>query len=73
MKFSVDEIIDGVAKLENLDTREIIYLDTYLLPNNIKENDILVKIDDNNYEVSVSETENRVKTIEEKMRALRGE
>lgn len=73
MKFSVDEIVDNIVKLENLDTKEIIYIDTYLLPVGIKENDILVKISDNNYEISVSETESRVKTIEEKMRALRGE
>ena len=73
MKFSVDEIIDNIVKLENLDTKEIIYIDAYLLPTGIKENDILLKINEDNYEISVSETENRVKTIEEKMRALRGE
>ncbi len=42
MKYSVDEIIDNVIKLENLETREIIYLNTNDLNFKVQENDILV-------------------------------
>lgn len=42
MKYSVDEIIDNVIKLENLKTREIIYLNTNDLNFKVQENDILV-------------------------------
>lgn len=42
MKYSVDEITDNVIKLENLETREIIYLNTNDLNFKVQENDILV-------------------------------
>ena len=42
MKYSVDETIDNVIKLENLETREIIYLNTNDLNFKVQENDILV-------------------------------
>ena len=73
MKFSVQEIVDNIVKLENIDTREVIYIDTYLLPDSITENDIIVKTGDDSYEISNEIKEERVKTIEDKMRALRGE
>ena len=42
MKYSVDEIIDEIIKLEDLETRDIVYLDKKDLDFDIRENDILV-------------------------------
>ena len=42
MKYSVDEIIDDIIKLENLETREIIYINKSDIDIDIYENDILV-------------------------------
>ena len=42
MKFSVDEIIDNIIKLEDLETREIRYLKKDDLDFETKENDILI-------------------------------
>ena len=41
MKYSVDEIIDDIIKLENLETREIIYINKSDIDFDIYENDIL--------------------------------
>ena len=48
MKFSVDEIIDNIIKLEDLETREIRYLKKEDLDFETKENDILI-LGDNGY------------------------
>ena len=42
MKYSVDEIIDEIIKLEDLETRDVVYLDKKDLDFDIRENDILV-------------------------------
>ena len=42
MKYSVDEIIDDVIKLENLNSKELVYLKKEDLDFDVKENDILV-------------------------------
>ena len=41
MKYSVDEIIDDVIKLENLNSKELVYLKKEDLDFDVKENDIL--------------------------------
>lgn len=48
MKYSVDEIIDDIIKLENLETREIIYINKSDIDFDIYENDILV-LENNKY------------------------
>ena len=42
MKYSVDEIIDDVIKLEDLNSKELVYLKKEDLDFEVKENDILV-------------------------------
>lgn len=48
MKYSVDEIIDDIIKLENLETREIIYINKSDIDFDIYENDILI-LENNKY------------------------
>ena len=48
MKYSVDEIIDDIIKLENLETRKIIYINKSDIDFDIYENDILV-LENNKY------------------------
>ena len=55
MKFVVDRIENNTAVLENIDTKEIIEININLLPNNIKENNIIIY--DNNEYVIDKETE----------------
>ena len=42
MKYSIDRIENSIAVLENIDTKEIIEVDVSLLPENIKETNIVI-------------------------------
>ena len=48
MKYCVDRLENDIAILEHLETKEIIEISINLLPNNIKENNIIV-YDNNKY------------------------
>lgn len=55
MKYCIDRIENDIAVLENLETKEIIEININLLPNNIKENSIVIY---DNYEYIIDkETE----------------
>lgn len=70
MKYSVDEIIDDVIKLENLETREIIYINKSDIDFDIYENDILVL--ENNKYIKDDELKNkRVNMLKEKLERLK--
>lgn len=70
MKFSVDEIIDDIIKLENLETREIIYINKSDIDFDIYENDILVL--KNNKYIKDDELKNkRVNMLKEKLERLK--
>lgn len=70
MKYSVDEIIDDIIKLENLKTREIIYINKSDIDFNIYENDILVL--KNNKYIKDDELKNkRVNMLKEKLERLK--
>lgn len=70
MKYSVDEIIDDIIKLENLETREIIYLKKSDIDFDIYENDILVL--KNNKYIKDDELKNkRVNMLKEKLERLK--
>ena len=70
MKYSVDEIIDDIIKLENLETREIIYINKSDIDFDIYENDILVL--ENNKYIKDDELKNkRVNMIKEKLERLK--
>lgn len=70
MKYSVDEIIDDVIKLEDLKSRELVYLKKEDLDFEVKENDILV-LKDGKYYKDDSEKEARLKYLQEKLDRLR--
>lgn len=55
MKYCVDRLENDIAILEHLETKEIIEISINLLPNNIKENNIIVY--DNNKYILDKETE----------------
>ena len=70
MKYSVDEIIDGIIKLENLETRKIIYINKSDIDFDIYENDILVL--ENNKYIKDDELKNkRVNMLKEKLERLK--
>ena len=70
MKFSVDEIIDDIIKLENLETREIIYINKSDIDFDIYENDILIL--KNNKYIKDDELKNkRVNMLKEKLVRLK--
>lgn len=70
MKYSVDEIIDDIIKLENLETREIIYINKSDIDFDIYENDILVFV--NNKYIKDDELKNkRVNMLKEKLERLK--
>lgn len=70
MKFSVDEIIDNVIKLENLETREIKYLEKSNIDFDVKENDILV-LGDNGYYKDAKLKNDRINMLKEKLERLK--
>ena len=70
MKFSVDEIIDNIIKLEDLETREIRYLKKDDLDFEAKENDILI-LGDNGYYKDEKLKNNRINILKEKLERLK--
>lgn len=70
MKYSVDEIIGDIIKLENLETREIIYINKSDIDFDIYENDILVL--ENNKYIKDDELKNkRLNMLKEKLERLK--
>ena len=70
MKFSVDEIIDNIIKLEDLETREIRYLKKEDLDFEAKENDILI-LGDNGYYKDEKLKNDRINILKEKLERLK--
>lgn len=70
MKFSVDRIIDNIAVLENLDTKELLEINIEELPENIKDGTIL-KLENNQYTIDDTTQKTREETIREKMERLK--
>lgn len=69
-KFCVDEIIDDIIKLENLTTREIIYINLSELDFSIVDGDILYYKDDKYYKDDNAKKE-RMKMLQEKLERLK--
>lgn len=70
MKFSVDEIIDNIIKLEDLETREIRYLKKEDLDFETKENDILI-LGNNGYYKDEKLKNDRINILKEKLERLK--
>ena len=70
MKYSVDEIIDDIIKLENLETRDLVYLNKKDFDFAVKENDILV-YENGVYRLDDKAKEERLKFLREKLERLK--
>ena len=70
MKYSIDKILDNIATLENVETKQITEVNTKDLPEEIHEGSILV-LEDGKYKLDLNEEEIRRKRIEEKFNKLR--
>ena len=62
-KLSIDRIEEGFAICQDLCSEDMISLSVELLPNDIKEGDILFKKDDGSFFVNKEETSKRRKNI----------
>lgn len=69
MKYAIDQIIDNIAILENIETKEKLEVDIKLLPKNVKEKNVLVE-KNGKYFKDKKEEEARLKRIEEKLKRL---
>ena len=70
MKYSIDKILDDIATLENVETKQITEVNTKELPEEIHEGSILI-LEDGKYKLDLNEEEIRRKRIEEKFNKLR--
>ena len=70
MKYSIDKILDNIATLENVETKQITEVNTKDLPEEIHEGSILV-LENGKYKLDLDEEEIRRKRIEEKFNKLR--
>lgn len=62
MKYSIDRIENSIAVLENIDTKEIIEVDVSLLPENIKETNIVI-YENKEYKLDQQTEESRKKDL----------
>lgn len=70
MKYAIDRIIENVALLENLDTKELIEVDVSLLPADIYDG-MVVKYVDGVYFSDIKEENERFNRIQEKLNRLK--
>lgn len=70
MKFAIDRIIDDIVVLENIETKITKEINISLLPENIKEGNIIV-FENEEYKLDLTEEELRRKRIQEKFNKLR--
>lgn len=69
MKYVIDEIIDDIAILENLTTKEKKEINISFLPNNVKEGNVL--IEEENFRLDKNSEANRRKFIQDKLNKLK--
>jgi len=62
MKYSIDRIENDIAVLENIDTNEIIEIEISLLPENIKESNIVI-YENNIYKLDQETEDSRKKDL----------
>ena len=62
MKYSIDRIENDIAVLENIDTNEIIEIEISLLPENIKESNIVI-YENNKYKLDQETEDSRNKDL----------
>lgn len=69
MKYAVDRIIDNIAVLENIETKEIKEVELSILPENIKEGNIVKE--ETTYILDKEEENIRRQRIAEKLNRLK--
>lgn len=70
MKYIIDRVEDNIVVCENLETKEIIELDKSLLPENIKDGNVLL-FENNEYKLDLNEEELRRQRIRERFNRLK--
>lgn len=70
MKYVIDRIEDNIVVCENLETKEMIELDKSLLPEKIKDGNILI-FENNEYKLDLNEEELRRQRIRERFNCLK--
>ena len=70
MKYAVDQIIDNIAILENISTKDKKEIPTSLLPKNCREGNIIVKIQER-YEIDKNIEEKRRKMLRNKLERIK--
>lgn len=70
MKYAIDRIENNIAILENLETKEIIEVDTSLLPEGSKESSIITIID-NEYKIDIEDEQVRKESLLNRFNKLR--
>ena len=70
MKYAVDSIVDDIAVLEELETKEKKEVSLEMLPEEIQEGNILV-YQDNEYYINREYEATRRETLEEKLERLK--
>lgn len=70
MKYVIDRIEDNIVVCENLETKEMIELDKSLLPEKIKDGNILF-FENNEYKLDLNEEELRRQRIRERFNRLK--
>lgn len=70
MKYIIDRVEDNIVVCENLETKEMIELDKSLLPENIKDGNVLL-FENNEYKLDLNEEELRRQRIRERFNRLK--
>lgn len=70
MKYVIDKIENDIAVLENIDDNSLKEVNIKLLPEGVKETDVLI-FDGNSYILDSKEKEDRLARIKEKMERMR--
>lgn len=70
MKYVIDRIEDNIVVCQNLETKEMVEIEKKLLPQNIKDGNVLL-FENNEYKLDLDEEQIRRKRIRERFNRLK--
>lgn len=70
MKYVIDRIEDNIVICQNLETKEMVEIEKKLLPQNIKDGNVLL-FENNEYKLDLDEEEIRRQRIRERFNRLK--
>ena len=70
MKYVIDRIEDNIVVCQNLETKEMVEIEKKLLPQNIKDGNVLL-FENNEYKLDLAEEEIRRQRIRERFNRLK--